>query len=103
MPGVVSAGWTAGIVEMDRAIRFPAADWRDGDKINKDKLAAAISDVLAKTFAAKAGAANWNATTGKLKLTFKRPSQLMPGARSHRHDRGQRTGRCRTSLADRTG
>jgi hypothetical protein len=78
-PGVVAAGWTTGIVEMDRTIRFPAADWRDGDKINKDKLAAAISDVLAKTFAAKAAATNWNATTGKLKLTFKRPSQLMPG------------------------
>ena len=79
MPGVVTAGWTTGIVEMDRAIRFPAAEWRDGDRINKDKLAAAMSDVLAKTFAAKATAANWNATTGKLKLTFKRPSRLMPG------------------------
>ncbi|TJW91897.1 hypothetical protein, partial [Neisseria gonorrhoeae] len=42
MNGVVTAGWTAGMVEMDRAIRFAAADWRDGDKINKDKLAAAI-------------------------------------------------------------
>jgi hypothetical protein len=79
MPGVVTAGWTTGIVEMDRAIRFPAADWRDGDKINKDKLAATISDVLAKTYAAKATATKWNATTGKLKLTLKRPSQLMPG------------------------
>jgi len=35
--------------------------------------------VLAKTYAAKAAGASWNATTGKLKLTFKRPSQLMPG------------------------
>lgn len=79
MPGVVSAGWTTGIVEMDRTLRFAAADWREGDKINKDKLAATISDVLANTFAAKAVATNWSATTGKLKLTFKRPSQLMPG------------------------
>jgi hypothetical protein len=78
-PGVVAAGWTTGIVEMDRALRFPAAEWRDGDKINKDKLAAAVSDVLAKTYAAKATGTNWNATTGKLKLSFKRPSQLMPG------------------------
>jgi hypothetical protein len=79
MPGVVSAGWTTGTVEMDRAISFPAADWRDGDKLNKDKLASAISDVLARTYGAKPAGAVWNAVTGKLKLTFKRPSQLMPG------------------------
>ncbi|CCE07233.1 conserved exported hypothetical protein [Bradyrhizobium sp. STM 3843] len=79
MNGVVSAGWTAGAVEMDRALRFAAADWRDGDKINKDKLAAAVSDVLAKSYGAKATAASWNSVTGKMKLTFKRPSQLIPG------------------------
>jgi hypothetical protein len=75
LPGVVAAGWTSGIVEMDRAIRFSAADWRDGDKLNRDKLAAAISGVLARTFAAKSSSSAWNANSGKLKLTFKRPSQ----------------------------
>jgi hypothetical protein len=78
MPGVVNAGWIAGIVEMDRAIRFAAADWRDGDKVNRDKLAATISGVLAKTFAAKPAETSWSPVTGKLKLTFKRPSQLYP-------------------------
>jgi hypothetical protein len=78
LPGVVAAGWTSGIVEMERSIRFAAADWRDGDRLNKDKLAAAISDVLAKTLSAKASSSTWNANTGKLKLTFKRPSQLFP-------------------------
>ena len=78
LPGVVPAGWTSGIVEMERSIRFAAADWRDGDRLNKDKLAAAISDVLAKTLSAKASSSTWNANTGKLKLTFKRPSQLFP-------------------------
>jgi hypothetical protein len=77
-PGVVAAGWTSGIVEMDRAIRFAAADWRDGDKLNRDKLAAAISGVLTKTLAAKSASSTWNANTGKLKLTFKRPSQVFP-------------------------
>jgi hypothetical protein len=77
-PGVTLAGWTSGIVEMDRAIRITAADWRDGDKINKDKLAAAISTVLSKTLAAKPASSTWNANTGKLKLTFKRPSQVYP-------------------------
>ena len=78
LPGVVAAGWTSGVVEMDRSIRFAAADWRDGDKLNKDKLAAAIANVLSKTLSAKSAAATWNASTGKLKLTFKRPSQIFP-------------------------
>jgi hypothetical protein len=78
LPGVVAAGWTSGIVEMERSIRFNAADWRDGDKFNKDKLAAAISGVLARTLAAKSSSSTWNADTGKLKLTFKRPSRLFP-------------------------
>jgi hypothetical protein len=77
-PGVDAAGWTTGIVEMDRAIRFPAAGWRDGDKLNRDKLATAISGVLARTLSAKAASSTWNATTGKLKLTLKRPNQLFP-------------------------
>ena len=78
MPGVVAAGWTTGSVEMDRTIRFAAADWRDGDKVNKDNIAAALSGVLAKTLAAKPTSAAWNANTGKLKLSFKRPSQIYP-------------------------
>src|ERR1700727_2694693 len=45
-PGVVAAGWTSGIMEMDRTIRIAAADWRDGDKLNRDKLAAAVANVL---------------------------------------------------------
>src|SRR2546429_2461226 len=77
-PGVVEAGWSSGAVEMDRAIRFAAADWRDGDKINRDKLATAISGVLSQTLAAKPSSSAWNANTGKLKLTFKRPSPVLP-------------------------
>ena len=75
-PGVVAAGWTSGVVDMERTIRFAAADWRDGDKLNKDKLAAAIAEVLTKTLSAKSSSSAWNANTGKLKLTFKRPSQI---------------------------
>jgi hypothetical protein len=78
LPGVVAAGWTSGIVEMDRSIRFLAADWRDGDRPNRDKLAAAIANVLSKTLSAKSSSSAWNPNTGKLKLTFKRPSQIFP-------------------------
>ncbi len=77
-PGVVAAGWTSGIVEMDRTIRFAAGEWRDGDKLNRDKLAAAISGVLTKTLSAKASSSAWDANTGKLKLAFKRPSPIYP-------------------------
>jgi hypothetical protein len=77
-PGVVAAGWTSGVVEMDRAIRFTAADWRDGDKLNKDEIAAAITNVLSKTLAAKPATSAWNPNNGKLKLTFKRPSLAVP-------------------------
>lgn len=77
-PGVTLAGWTSGIVEMDRTIRFAAADWRDGDKVNRDKLAATIAGVLGKTLAATPAGSAWNANNGKLKMTFKRPSQLFP-------------------------
>jgi hypothetical protein len=78
MPGVVAAGWTSGMVDMERTIRFAAAGWRDGDNLNKDKLAAAVAGVLTKTLSAKTSSSSWDANTGALKLTFKRPSQLVP-------------------------
>jgi len=78
LPGVVAAGWTSGVMEIDRTIRFAAGDWREGDKLNRDKLAAAIAGVLTKTLSAKSSSASWSANTGKLKLTFKRPSQIFP-------------------------
>jgi hypothetical protein len=65
-------------VDIERSIRFAAADWRDGDKLDKDKLAAAISGVLTKTLSAKTSSSTWDTNTGKLKLTFKRPSRLLP-------------------------
>lgn len=77
-PGVVAAGWTTGLVEMDRAIRFAATDWRDGDKINRDKLVASVANVLSTTLSAKLASSSWSPTTGKLKLIFKRPSTVYP-------------------------
>jgi hypothetical protein len=77
-PGVVAAGWTSGVVEMDRTIRFAAAEWRDGDRLNRDKIAAAISNVLARTLSAKPASTAWDANTGKLKIILKRPSPAFP-------------------------
>jgi hypothetical protein len=77
-PGVVNAGWTSGSVDMERTVRFAAADWRDGDKINRDKVAATLSSVLAKSLAAKPAGVKWDDETGRMKLSFKRPSQVLP-------------------------
>ena len=77
-PGVVAAGWSTGLIEMDRTIRFPAAEWRDGDRLNRDKIAGAVGNVLATALSSKLAATKWDDDTGKLKFTFKRPSQVFP-------------------------
>ncbi len=77
-PGVVAVGWTTGIVEMERTIRISAADYSEGGKLNRDKLASAVSNVLAKVLSAKPAGASWSPTTGKVKLSFKRPSPIYP-------------------------
>jgi hypothetical protein len=78
MPGVVAVGWTSGLVDMERTVRVAAAEWRDGERLNRDKLASAIAAVLTKTLAAKLSASTWSDETGTLKLIFKRPSPLVP-------------------------
>lgn len=77
-PGVLAAGWTTGIIEMDRTIRFSAAPWRDGDRLNREKLASTIAGVLAGALSAKPATSAWNSANGKLKLTFKRANELYP-------------------------
>lgn len=78
VPGVLAAGWTTGIIEMDRTMRISAGPWRDGDKLNRDKLASTIANVLTRMLSAKLATSAWNSSNGKLKLTFKRPSETYP-------------------------
>ncbi len=78
MPGVVAAGWASGTYEMERAIRFPAAEWRDGVALNRDKLASALSHAAAKAMNATPQPPKWNNTTGELTLSATRPSTLAP-------------------------
>jgi hypothetical protein len=74
--GVVTAGWSAGLLSLERSVRFPAASWREGDRINRDKIKTALADALAPVLNARLDKAAWSDATGKLKLRFKRPSQL---------------------------
>jgi hypothetical protein len=78
MPGVSAVGWATGTYEMERAIRFPAAEWRDGTALNRDKLATALSNAVAKATNATALPPKWNDTTGELTLSATRPSTLAP-------------------------
>ncbi|WP_439922906.1 hypothetical protein [Nitrobacter sp. JJSN] len=77
-PGVIAAGWSTGMFDMERTIRFPAAEWRTNGKLNRDKLATAISSVLEKALDAKPVSTKWSDDIGKLTLTFKRPSEVVP-------------------------
>jgi hypothetical protein len=77
-PGAVSAGWTTGTYDMERAIRFSGAEWTEAGKLNKDKFAAALSNIAAKVLGGKPLASSWNDTTGELTFAVARPSQLAP-------------------------
>jgi hypothetical protein len=77
-PGTISAGWTTGSYDIERSIRLSSADWRDGDKLNKDKLSNAILNSVAKTLSAQPVSAKWNDTTGELTIDVKRPNTTVP-------------------------
>ncbi len=78
LPGVVSAGWTSGLVDMERTIRFAASGWRDGANLNRDKLTATIGSVVANALSAKLASSQWSNETGKLTLVLERPSDTFP-------------------------
>lgn len=75
LPGVVEAGWMSGSLDMARAIRFGAADWREGDRPNRTKIAAVLIELLEKAYRSKLDSSEWNDTTGNLTLILKRPSE----------------------------
>lgn len=78
LPGVVAAGWTSGLIDMERTIRFPVEPWRHDNKLDRDKLLAAIAPVVGASLSAKLSSSKWSDTTGKLIMTFKRPSSTFP-------------------------
>ena len=91
-PGVVAAGWTSGSRRHgphDPLCRRRLARWRQ-DQQGQDR----VGDFrrAGQNARGQASLAAWNANTGKLKLTFKRPSQIYPGARTHRDHRNHSAG-----------
>jgi hypothetical protein len=77
-PGVTAVGWATGGYELERAIRIPAAAWRDGDSLNKDGFAAALAQIAAKSMTATIAATRWNDVTGELTIALKRPNSGLP-------------------------
>jgi hypothetical protein len=80
-PGVLAAGWiSADDYRIENAVRFAADGWRDArGTLMKEKLAAAVADLVAEALAARSHASAWDDVTGELALTLKRPSRLVPG------------------------
>jgi hypothetical protein len=77
-PGVITAGWTTGSYDTERAIRVTAADWRKDGKLDRDRLAAALAASVSKTLKAQSAGTKWSDTTGELTVTVKRPNILVP-------------------------
>jgi hypothetical protein len=77
-PGVVTAGWTEGNMDMERTIRFAAGEWREAGKINRDKVANAAANAIAASLPATFVSSSWNAVSGELKVVLKRPSTILP-------------------------
>ena len=74
----MTAGWTTGSYDTERAIRLPAADWRKDGKFDRDRLAAALAASVSKILAAQTAGTKWSDTTGELTITMKRPNTLVP-------------------------
>lgn len=80
LPGVTRAGWTAGGIDLSRAIRFPATGWRDAaGKLDRDKLGNALAAAAGKALNGASASAEWDDTTGELEITVKRPDATIPG------------------------
>jgi hypothetical protein len=75
--GIVAAGWTEeGGYDSQDAIRFPAASWLDAKgKLDREKLASAITASAAKTFRGRLDASTWDMTTGELTIKLKVPNE----------------------------
>jgi hypothetical protein len=80
LQGVTRAGWTSGGIDLSRAIRFPAAEWRDpAGKLDREKLGKALAAAASKALDAKPAGAEWDDVTGELTVTVKRPDNSIVG------------------------
>ncbi|MPZ40281.1 MAG: hypothetical protein GEU95_19920 [Rhizobiales bacterium] len=80
VPGVTEVGFSPNPPNMQRAVRFPSAGWRDASgKLDRDKLGAAIGAAMAKAMSATLVSTSWDATMGELTVELKRPDEPVAG------------------------
>jgi hypothetical protein len=78
--GIAEIGFSPNPPNMQRAIRFPSSGWRDASgKLDRDKLAAAVSKAIAGAMAATVGTTSWDAAMGELVVEVKRPDETVAG------------------------
>lgn len=80
VPGVTEIGFSSNPPNMQRAVRFPSAGWRDASgKLDRDKLAAAVGAAMVKAMSATTATASWDPLMGELSVELKRPDETVPG------------------------
>jgi hypothetical protein len=77
---VTEAGFSPNPPNMQRAVRFPSAGWRDGSgKLDREKFAAAVGKAAAGLMSATVGSTTWDPVLGELAIELKRPDTTVPG------------------------
>ena len=76
---ITEAGFSPNPPNMQRAVRFPSAGWRDGSgKLDREKFAAAIGKAAADVMSATVGSTTWDPVLGELAIEVKRPDTSVP-------------------------
>lgn len=80
IPGVSDVGFSPSPPNMQRAVRFPSAGWRDASgRLERDKLAATIAKAMAGAMAATVIGTAWDPVLGELTVEMKRPDETIAG------------------------
>lgn len=78
--GVTEVGFSPNPPNMQRAILFPSAGWRDATgRLERDKLAATIGKAMASTLSATLAATTFDPLMGELSVELKRPDDTIGG------------------------
>ncbi len=80
IPAVTAAGYLVGSQDMQRAIRFPSAGWRDATgKLDRDKFTAALRAAVGEALWGAVDSSAWDDRLGELTIVVKRPDETVAG------------------------
>ncbi|HRF10475.1 MAG TPA: hypothetical protein PL193_17810 [Xanthobacteraceae bacterium] len=78
LPNVLRAGWSTPQL-WTPTVRVGKARWVSKGVLDRQKVAGDLAAAVAKHVGASITGTNWDAKSGELKVSFKRPSKLFPG------------------------